>query len=283
MLLINSLSKNTLIAIIIAILLLFLLLKKIFKPKFRMINNQKSSRNIEKLPKDLEEEFKKKCEEMKNTKIKTTNEQKLKLYALYKQALYGPCIDKAPPIYDMTGRAKWDSWKSLKNTSCVAAAQGYIAAANNILHIDDKKEVLNTPNGMIPVMFVGEEKDFEEGDDIFYNVSENNLKKVMELIDEGIDINIVDEDGLSALHWACDRGYLQIVEYLISKNANVNIEDSDGSTPLHYAISSESYDCASYLIRHGADINHKNNDNETPLELCEDENEKKELLSLNNN
>ena len=40
--------------------------------------------------------------------------------------------------------------------------------------------------------------------------------------------------GLAMLHWACDRGHLDVVKFLISRGANVNVRDSDLQTPLHY-------------------------------------------------
>ncbi len=40
--------------------------------------------------------------------------------------------------------------------------------------------------------------------------------------------------GLAMLHWACDRGHLDVVKFLISRGADVNVQDSDLQTPLHY-------------------------------------------------
>ena len=36
------------------------------------------------------------------------------------------------------------------------------------------------------------------------------------------------------LHWACDRGHLDVVKFLVSRGADVNIQDPDLQTPLHY-------------------------------------------------
>ena len=40
--------------------------------------------------------------------------------------------------------------------------------------------------------------------------------------------------GLAMLHWACDRGHLDVVKFLINRGADVNVQDSDLQTPLHY-------------------------------------------------
>ncbi len=50
----------------------------------------------------------------------------LKLYALYKQATEGDNEAKKPSFTDMVGRAKWDAWEKLKDTSTDDAKQQYI-------------------------------------------------------------------------------------------------------------------------------------------------------------
>ncbi|WP_454709981.1 acyl-CoA-binding protein [Delftia acidovorans] len=50
----------------------------------------------------------------------------LKLYALYKQATEGDNEAKKPSFTDMVGRAKWDAWEKLKDTSAEDAKQQYI-------------------------------------------------------------------------------------------------------------------------------------------------------------
>lgn len=50
----------------------------------------------------------------------------LKLYALYKQATEGDNEAKKPSFSDMVGRAKWDAWEKLKDTSSDDAKQQYI-------------------------------------------------------------------------------------------------------------------------------------------------------------
>ncbi len=50
----------------------------------------------------------------------------LKLYALYKQTTEGDNEAKKPSFTDMGGRAKWDAWEKLKDTSADDAKQQYI-------------------------------------------------------------------------------------------------------------------------------------------------------------
>ncbi len=50
----------------------------------------------------------------------------LKIYALYKQATVGDNEEKKPSFSDIVGRAKWDAWEKLKDTSADDAKQQYI-------------------------------------------------------------------------------------------------------------------------------------------------------------
>jgi acyl-CoA-binding protein len=50
----------------------------------------------------------------------------LKIYALYKQATEGDNEAKKPSFTDMVGRAMWDGWEKLKDTSADDAKQQYI-------------------------------------------------------------------------------------------------------------------------------------------------------------
>lgn len=61
-----------------------------------------------------------------------SNETKLRLYSLFKQAESGPCNIEKPGLFDPVGRAKYDAWKSLKDMSKDEAKQKYIDAVSHI-------------------------------------------------------------------------------------------------------------------------------------------------------
>ena len=56
----------------------------------------------------------------------------LKIYALYKQATEGDNEAKKPSFTDMVGRAKWDAWEKLKDTTTDEAKQQYIDLINSL-------------------------------------------------------------------------------------------------------------------------------------------------------
>ncbi|GAA3924767.1 acyl-CoA-binding protein [Litoribacillus peritrichatus] len=69
--------------------------------------------------------------------FKPSNDLKLELYALYKQAAEGDVNGKKPGMTDFVGRAKWNAWEKLKGQSSDQAMQTYI----------DRIEELKQKNG----------------------------------------------------------------------------------------------------------------------------------------
>jgi len=62
-----------------------------------------------------------------------TDDLKLKVYALYKQAEVGPCDNKDPPsLFDFAGRAKYAAWSSLQNMSKEDAMKKYIEIVKSL-------------------------------------------------------------------------------------------------------------------------------------------------------
>lgn len=64
--------------------------------------------------------------------VETSNEQKLKLYSLFKQATEGDVSGKKPGMMDFVARAKYTAWEELKGTSSDEAMQQYIDAVKEI-------------------------------------------------------------------------------------------------------------------------------------------------------
>mmetsp|Transcript_12099 Transcript_12099/g.15823 ORF Transcript_12099/g.15823 Transcript_12099/m.15823 type:complete len:96 (-) Transcript_12099:256-543(-) len=58
---------------------------------------------------------------------KLTNDHKLKLYSLFKQATIGNVNTSRPGMFDIAGKAKWDAWKSLEGIDQEEAKQQYIS------------------------------------------------------------------------------------------------------------------------------------------------------------
>ena len=75
-----------------------------------------------------------------------------------------------------------------------------------------------------------------ETPELILAVQLKNFEKVQDLLQkEDIDVNIKDNFGDSALHFAATNNQLEILKLLIEKGANMNIQNNTGSTPLHKA------------------------------------------------
>lgn len=78
---------------------------------------------------NLETEFKLWVERVKtgDVALQPTQEQKLQLYALYKQAEEGDVSGEKPPTTDFVARAKFIAREKVKGLSKLEAMQRYIA------------------------------------------------------------------------------------------------------------------------------------------------------------
>lgn len=69
-------------------------------------------------------------------KGKTSDDNKLALYALYKQATVGNNTTDKPGTFDFKGKAKWEAWNKKKDVSSDQAKTDYVALAKSILPAD---------------------------------------------------------------------------------------------------------------------------------------------------
>ena len=77
---------------------------------------------------DLKQEFDNAVDYVKNAggEFKPSNDLKLEMYALFKQAIEGDVNGKKPGRMDLVGRAKYGAWEKAKGTSPEQAMQTYI-------------------------------------------------------------------------------------------------------------------------------------------------------------
>ncbi|KAK7126639.1 hypothetical protein R3I94_017972 [Phoxinus phoxinus] len=67
------------------------------------------------------------------------------------------------------------------------------------------------------------------------------------------DVNHRDNAGYCALHEACSRGWLSIVQHLLEHGADINCSAQDGTRPLHDAVENDHLDVVRLLLSYGAD------------------------------
>ena len=71
------------------------------------------------------------------------------------------------------------------------------------------------------------------------------------LIEKGIDINQIDEQGRNALHLALTRDHKEIVLLLIEKGIDINQTNKDGFNALHLACEEGHLEVVQILIEKG--------------------------------
>uniref|UniRef100_A0A6U0U134 ACB domain-containing protein n=1 Tax=Polytomella parva TaxID=51329 RepID=A0A6U0U134_9CHLO len=80
-----------------------------------------------------------------------------------------------------------------------------------------------------------------------------------------------DEEGRTALHFAADRGHIDVAKVLLSYGADVNAQDVDGSTPLHYAALCQHQEMYNFLLNEGkADPNIEDVDGVSPENVAKE-------------
>jgi hypothetical protein len=81
----------------------------------------------------------------------------------------------------------------------------------------------------------------------------------------GMDPNVKDQYGGTALRYAASKGHVDVVRALLEKGADVNVQDLDGFTPLRYAVYFGHLEVVRLLLEKGADVNVKDRWGATPL------------------
>jgi ankyrin repeat protein len=84
--------------------------------------------------------------------------------------------------------------------------------------------------------------------------SDGDWNMVALLLKKGADPNQVNEDGTTALMFACCSGKEEIVRLLIKKGADVNMICKRKFTALSDAVASDYYEIAKILLENGATL-----------------------------
>lgn len=96
-----------------------------------------------------------------------------------------------------------------------------------------------------------------EGEDLRRAAAKGDTVKLLALLEEGADVNLSDECGRTALHWACTRHQPNAVASLLLSGAKVNLPDNCGYTALQRAACEGHINIVRQLIKHSANVDHQ--------------------------
>lgn len=205
------------------------------------------------------------------------SETLLYLYARFKQAKEGPCNISKPGFFNFQAKQKWEAWNELGRMSPQQAMQEYIDEVKNLdVNWECDKDSGASKNVSSSLGFTVSTlrgQDFEVVHDdqktLFDWVKEGNIKRVTELLhgSKTSELNQVDAEGMTLLHWASDRGYVDMVKLLLQCGSNINQQDSDGQTALHYASSCGHANTVRLLLSSGADESIADNEGLIPFDV----------------
>ena len=94
---------------------------------------------------------------------------------------------------------------------------------------------------------------------------DHEIDKVQALLQQGAEVNIMDDEGKTPLHHIASLGFLPTAELLVSIGALIDAKDNNNWTSLHVAAWRGNTEVATLLLDNGAAVNAITDRRETPL------------------
>ena len=95
--------------------------------------------------------------------------------------------------------------------------------------------------------------------------AQKDIDSVHKLIQAGVDVNVQDKSGMTALMIASQNGHLDLVQELIKAGTNMNIQACFGDTAVICATKAKQVNCLQKLIELGANVNIQDRNGQTAL------------------
>jgi acyl-CoA-binding protein len=231
-----------------------------------------------------------------------TADIQLELYGLYKQATVGECSVGCDEGDNMgTKRSLMKSaWLRKAGVTSIDAQREYVRLLDETYPLwrkearcpvdpflrdgddveedreynDKYRQVSTWAAGSVPAGVIGDMNDSDDsvGGMVCEMVSVGNLGALSELYERNSNIiYVTDKDGMTPLHWAADRGHVEIVRFLLSHGANINAQDNSSNTPLHIAAMSGQNEIVRLLLDARADLTIVNCDGESVRDVLKNE------------
>ena len=91
--------------------------------------------------------------------------------------------------------------------------------------------------------------------ELLSGAKDGNMKLATQAIEQGADIDRIDQYGDTALLIACENSHEEVAEFLIEKGANIEARNNHSSTVIMRAAMKGEADVVSLLIKKGANVN----------------------------
>lgn len=190
-----------------------------------------------------------------------------------------------PSFFKMQERAKYDAWNALGLMDMEQAMESYVELLTKLSPdwadaSGDEKATGGTFSVSVSRPKV-EELISDADKSIEDFIKEGNVGKLKELLGniDTSDLNSLDETGLGLIHWSSDRGNSEVLKTILStKGIDIDLKDSEGQTALFYASSCGHKACIQLLLQHGASKEILDNDGSSCIDVAYDDDIKK-LLS----
>ncbi|CAL1139130.1 unnamed protein product [Cladocopium goreaui] len=197
----------------------------------------------------------------------------LELYAFYKQATCGDCGGSQPMGFQAA--AKWDAWSQLAGCPPDLARASYVQVLETYVpnwqfggRVEERQSrgsgggdvSMGPAVSTMGCIGGGDPGDVDEtpAGQLCQQIAEGDVEGACGLLRASPQLaGQADKDGMLPLHWACDRGDLDMVQFLLelpAALAMINTADAAGDTALHYAVMSENESVAQLLVSKGADV-----------------------------
>lgn len=218
---------------------------------------------------DDSEVFEKAADHMPSLVTRLEEKDLLYLYARFKQVTVGNCDIGKPSFFDFQGRKKWSAWKDLGDQSKELARAEYISKIQECDPSWDPENTKRFFSGVTVSKVLVENQEDDVGERTKFDLCREGLVEELAKTFESDDLMLLDDDNRTLLHWACDRGQSNIVEFLLEKGIDANAKDADLLTPLHYAVQCGYLNIVKVLLSCGADPKQTDIDGETPMDFAD--------------
>lgn len=85
-------------------------------------------------------------------------------------------------------------------------------------------------------------------------------------------------DDMGAIHFAAQKGHLEVIKILVTSGVSVKSSNRKGMTALHYAVQGSNLELVKYLLKKGANKNLKNKAGKTAVDLSSSDEIRRLLL-----